>query len=217
MRLAASFVLSLTLAACTEAEAERAPVVPVSAEAPPEPAAPEPAAPVPEPVAPETEPEAPTEAPIPPENQRSRADDPPPRPPGGDVEQARASRLFDAIVRDDPALAADFFFPREAFRHVKGIASPDAYWARLFARYERDIHALHASLPDLPRAAFDRLEIVRRGGWVRPGEEANRLPYWVARHNRLHYQVDGRPRTLEVRVLITWGERWYITHLSEFH
>jgi hypothetical protein len=156
------------------------------------------------------------DVPIPPENARERADDPPPRPPPGDAD-GRARRLFEAIVHDDPARAADFFFPREAFSRVKAMREADAYWRRLFARYEADIHALHASTPDLARAEFVRLEIVRRGGWVLPGEEGNALPYHAARHNLLHYRVDGAERTLEVRVLITWGDRWYVTHLSEFH
>jgi hypothetical protein len=159
----------------------------------------------------------PMPAPIPEENALGRADDPPPRPPADERTQARARRLFEAVVRDDPRLAQDLFFPREAFRHVKGIADPDGYWQRLFARYQADVRALHAALPGLERAEFERLEVVRRGGWVRPGEEANRLPYWVARHNLLHYRIDGAPRSFEVRVLITWGDRWYVTHLSEFH
>jgi hypothetical protein len=151
---------------------------------------------------------------VPPENERAST---PPRPPPSDAEQERARRLFLAIVRDEPALAQDFFFPREAFARVKAIAGADAYWQRLFARYFADIHALHEALPDLDRAEFDRLEIVRRGGWVVAGEEANALPYWAARHNLLHYRVGDEARTLEVRVVITWGQRWYITHLSEFH
>jgi hypothetical protein len=154
------------------------------------------------------------DVPIPAENERSSS---PPRPDPAEPEQERARRLFLAIQRDDPSLAQDFFFPREAFAKVKAIAGADAYWQRLFARYAADIHALHESVTDLDRAEFDRLEIVRRGGWVVPGEEANALPYWAARHNLLHYRVGDDARTIEVRVVITWGERWYITHLSEFH
>jgi len=128
-----------------------------------------------------------------------------------------AADLLRAIAEDNPALAADFFFPKSAFRLVKNIPDPDRYWQRLFARYEADIHALHAATPELARAQFVRLEVVKRGGWMAVGDEGNKLPYWAARHNRLHYTVDGAARSLEVRVLITWGNNWYITHLSEFH
>ncbi len=157
------------------------------------------------------------DVPVPPENTATRADEPPARPPAGDVEQERARRLFEAVVHDDPNRAQDFFFPKEAFRHVKAIADPDGYWDRLMRRYRDDIHALHESIADLDRAEFERLEVVRRGGWVRPREEGNALPYWAARHNRLHCRVGDEARTLEVRVLITWGSRWYVTHLSELH
>ncbi|MEZ4256499.1 MAG: hypothetical protein R3A78_12450 [Polyangiales bacterium] len=158
---------------------------------------------------------APAAQAIPEENARDRIE-PAARPDGAGA-QEDGRRLFEAIVRDDPSLAATFFFPRDAFAHVKAIPDPDRYWQRLFARYEKDIHTLHAALPEGTTPAFERLEVVRRGGWVNVGDEGNALPYWAARHNVLHYTVNGKPQTLEVRVLITWGNRWYVTHLSEFH
>lgn len=147
----------------------------------------------------------------------------PPRPPPGGVEQERAARLFEAIQHDDPARALDFFFPKEAFHITKAIADPDAYWERLFRRYQQDIHALHEQLREtlgeerLAAATFDRLDIIRRGGWVPVREEGNALPYWVSRHSMLHYRTGEQTKRFEVRVLITWDERWYITHLNEFH
>jgi hypothetical protein len=142
--------------------------------------------------------------------------EPPPRPPVGDAE-AGARALFDAVVHDEPARAAAFFFPRDAFLQVKAMAHPERYYDRLRARFEQDIHALHASTSELSRAVFERLELVERGGYVAVGEEGNKLPYWASRHSFLHYRVDGKPRKLELRVLITWQERWYVIHLSEFH
>jgi hypothetical protein len=138
----------------------------------------------------------------------------PPRPGPGDAEE-KARRLFEAIVADDPARAADFFFPREAFLLVKAIPDPGGYHERLRKHYEADIHALHAALP-AGEKSFERLEIVKRGGWVKVGEEGNRLPYWVSRHSWLHYRVNGKAEKLELRVMITWDDHWYITHLSEF-
>lgn len=152
-----------------------------------------------------------------PEANRAGLPEPPSRPDVGDAEE-RAARLLSAIVHNDPSLAADFFFPQEAFRKVKAIPNPDRYWRKLFARYQVDIHALHEALgaDESVQIEFERLEIVRRGGFVRRREEGNALPYWAARHNWLHFTRNGNPDKLEVRVLISWGERWYITHLSEF-
>ncbi|HEY6882334.1 MAG TPA: hypothetical protein VI299_30090 [Polyangiales bacterium] len=142
----------------------------------------------------------------------ARAEEPRPDAAGA---QPGARTLLEAIVRDDPSLAEAFFFPRDAFTQVKAMAKPERYWDKLHARFQADIHALHAQVP--ANAEFVRLELSRRGGYVKPGEEGNRLPYWAARHAWLHYRVGGQDQKLEVRVLITWQQRWYVIHLNEFH
>ena len=131
--------------------------------------------------------------------------------------QALGAELFAAVVKDDPALAEQTFFPRDAFLQVKAMQNPGRYWDRLHARFAHDIHALHAATPGLAHASFDRLELVKRGGLVQPGQEGNRLPYWASRHSKLHFRVGGQPKSFEVRVLISWQDRWYVIHLSEFH
>jgi len=151
-----------------------------------------------------------------PEHNRASLREAPPRPAVGDAAD-KARRLFEAIRRDDPSSIADFFLPRDAFRLIKAITNPDRRYDQLFRAYEEDIHELHASLRGLDRAQFSRFELVRRGGWVIVGEEGNRLPYWVSRHSFMEYRVDGRPVRFEVRVLITWNDHWYVTHLNEFH
>lgn len=139
-----------------------------------------------------------------------RRDTPPPRPPVGDAAE-RAERLFEAILRDDPEHARDFFFPREPFLVLKGIADPERYWNVLLRHYERDIHALHEEIP--AQASFDRFVMTRRGGWVERRQEANALPYWASRHDWIYYRDGERERRFEVRTLINWGPRWYVTHL----
>lgn len=149
-----------------------------------------------------------------PEHNRAELTEAPPRPALGDATE-RAQRLFDAIVHDDPVRAEDLFLPQHAFRLIKGISDPDALWTRIHGMYESDIHTLHA-LPDLAGATFVRLDLSRRRAWVRIREESNRLPYWAQRHSALVYSVGGVERQIEVRTMIAWDDRWYITHLSEF-
>lgn len=129
--------------------------------------------------------------------------------------EARAPKLLEAILRDDPRLASEVFFPREPFLLIKAIPNPGRYYDKLYARFVADIHVLHRSVG--ADARFERFELSKRGGYVQPGEEGNRLPYWAARHCFLHYRERGQAKTLEVRVLITWQERWYVIHLSEFN
>jgi hypothetical protein len=132
----------------------------------------------------------------------------------GDFAQ-RAERLFEAILHDDPRRASDVFFPRDPFLQIKAIPNPGRYYDKLYARFERDVHALHKTLAK--DARFERFELSKRGGYVKPGEEGNHLPYWAARHCFLHYREGGQLKKLEVRVLITWQERWYVIHLNEFN
>jgi len=137
---------------------------------------------------------------------------PPPLPALGDATD-RAQRLLEAIKADKPELAHSFFLPREAFRLIKASKNPDALYDRLLAAFDRDIHALHA---ELKTVSFVRLELSRRREWVLPFVEANHLPYWAQRHNWLVVSDGKRERRIEVRVLIAWDDRWYVTHLSEF-
>jgi len=147
---------------------------------------------------------------IPYENGAQRSEHPPPRPDAGDLAE-RVATLMDAIAHDEPERARGLFFPREPFRVLKGIAEPDRYWQVLWHHYEADIHAMHAELP--AEARFDRFVLNRRGGWVRLREEANSLPYWCSRHSNVYYRVGEREQHFEIRTLITWGTRWYVTHL----
>lgn len=151
-----------------------------------------------------------------PEHNRASLTEPPPRPPLGTAEE-RARRLFEAIVRDDPSHADDFFLSRDAFRLIKAVGNPDPLWERLHTAYVNDIHALHARTADLASATYERFRFTGRRGWVVVGEEANRLPYWAQRHSFLDYRVGSERRSIEVRTMITWADEWFITHLSEFH
>lgn len=151
-----------------------------------------------------------------PEHNRADLKESPPRP-SPETAIAAAKLLFDAIVRDQPEAAAAAFFPRPAFLLVKDIKDPGRYYDQLYRRFIADVHALHQSLPGLSNAQFDRFELSPRGGFMRVHEEGNRLPYWAARHNTLWYRSAGQLRHFEVRVLITWDDRWYVIHLNEFH
>jgi hypothetical protein len=152
---------------------------------------------------------------IPPHN-RADQSQPPPRPPANEVE-TKIRQLFDAIVADDPKLAALAFFPRDAFLLVKDMANPGRYYDQLRRRFDADIHVLHAQFPGIENAVFERFELAQRGGFVAPHAEGNRLPYWASRHSRVYFRIGKARQTLEVRVLITWDDRWYVIHLNEFH
>lgn len=131
--------------------------------------------------------------------------------------EERAKKLFLAIKKDDPDIAKSFFFPREPFLPLKDISNPGKYWDHLYRVYEKDIHQLHKKhAKDLEDAEFESFEIGSKPGWVKPGEEANKIGYFRTFNGKLRYKVGEKTKTIEVKVIISWNNRWYITHLLPF-
>lgn len=124
-------------------------------------------------------------------------------------------RLFEAIKADDPKVAADFFFPKDPFIPLKDIKNPGKYWDQLFRTYEHDIHELHRKRgKEMADAQFDSFELGSAPTWVKPGEEANKIGYFRTFNGKLRYKTAaGKVSTIEVKVIISWDEHWYITHL----
>lgn len=142
----------------------------------------------------------------------------PPRPAPGDAE-ARARLLFAALrsgTEADLTAAEGFFLPREPFLAIKDMRGAAGYFATLVRAYRRDIATLRAERPELARAEFRRFVPARACTWMAVGREANRLPYWSCYRSRIEYAVGARVASLEVRVMIHWGDRWYVTHLLPF-
>jgi hypothetical protein len=56
----------------------------------------------------------------------------------------------------------------------------------------------------------------KRGGckWKAIGTEYNKIAYWSCYRNRMIALADGKKIDLDLRTLINWGDKWYITHLG---
>lgn len=129
--------------------------------------------------------------------------------------QARARGLFEAIVKDEPERGEAFWFPREPFLPLKDVKDPGKYWDQLHRSYVNDVHALHETRKSWNNAAFVGFDGWSHPKWVKPGDEANHIGYHRAFRGKLRYKVDGEDGELEVRTLITWQGRWFITHLRK--
>ncbi len=130
--------------------------------------------------------------------------------------EARASLLWQAIVRDDADLAMPFFFPLGAYEQVKDVGDPAADWnRRLVAAFRNDIHALHGRLgPGADRATLASLDVPEAGArWVEPGEEWNKVGYYRVFGSKLRYDADGERHAFVVKSLISWRGEWFVVHL----
>ena len=126
----------------------------------------------------------------------------------------KAAHLFTAVQKDDATLAADFFFPRNAFLQVKDIGNPGKYWDQLFRTYNRDVHDLHIKhKAKMAGAQFVDIQAGSPAKWVPPGEEANKIGYFRSFNAKVRYRVGETYGHFDVRVQITWQGKWFITHL----
>ncbi|WP_437964821.1 hypothetical protein WMF04_34845 [Sorangium sp. So ce260] len=129
---------------------------------------------------------------------------------------ARARALFDAIAKNEPALADPFWFPKDPFIPLKDVKDPGKYWDNLHAAYANDVKAMHRKRKSWEGARFVGFEVGSRPKWVPPGDEVNKIGYYRSFHGKLKYEIDGKPASLDVHTIISWQGRWYITHLGDF-
>jgi hypothetical protein len=211
-------VLALALASCrgsAPAGVDPAPVAPAS-----QAVAPAPSARASEAAAPASEPAAASALPAPaalPSPASSAAVDPENRikpPLTSDDLVERASHLLDAIVRGEPSLADDFFFPRAPFIPLKDVADPGRYFDQLLSTYHRDIMAIRKSKKSWEGASFVSFELGTVPGWVAPGKEYNKIGYFRTFHGKLRYALGNGGGTIDVTTIISWDGRWYVTHFA---
>jgi hypothetical protein len=135
-------------------------------------------------------------------------------PPTSDDLSERAGHLLDAIAQNDPAVADDFFFPREPFLPLKDVADPGRYFDQLLATYHRDIRSLHAERKDWAGVSFVSFELGTTPTWVMPGKEYNKIGYFRTFGGKLRYRLGEKVKEMTVSTIISWDGRWYVTHLS---
>jgi hypothetical protein len=138
---------------------------------------------------------------------------PPLAPPAGSASE-RARLLVQAIRERKPELATPLFFPRAAFRLVKAIGNPDRYYDHLLELYQKDVLELRRGLTNPDQIHLVGFKLSRRLRWTPKGKEANALPYWDAYGFEVLVRDGGKTRALRLRVMITWDDQWYVTHLT---
>jgi hypothetical protein len=124
----------------------------------------------------------------------------------------RAKHLFEAIMRDNPDLASDILFPRDAFQVAHDATDPGKVWdAKLATSFRRGIHALHKRTKGIDRGLFVSFEIGRTVTQATPRKHDWKLPLWRVPHARLTYLLDGRTGRFDIGEITAWRGAWYVT------
>jgi hypothetical protein len=126
----------------------------------------------------------------------------------------RARHLLDAVRHDDPGLALDIVFPRDAYLLVKDAADPGKQWdTKVITVFQRQIHALHRRSKGIERAQFVTFEIGEPVVQAVPKKHDLRRSLWRVRHSRLTYTIDGKAMHIDFSEMLSWRGSWYVTRL----
>jgi len=134
--------------------------------------------------------------------------------PKADRSVERAKLFVKALRENDPTVGVDFFFPRDVFSHLKAIKDPDRYFRRLLKIYGEDLEAMRKTLKNPDEVQFVSFELGRQKRWIPRGKEGNAFPYWATYKGRITVKDGDRTKVLTMRVMINWGDQWYVTHLT---
>jgi len=126
----------------------------------------------------------------------------------------RSRHLLEAIAQDDPALATDVLFPRDAYMQVKDGPDPGKQWdGKVQPQFSREVHALHKRTKGVERAVFVSFDIGEPVVQAIPKKHDLKRTLWRVRHSRLTFTVEGKAQHFDVLELTSWRGAWYVTKL----
>lgn len=144
-------------------------------------------------------------------------------PPVEDVTLPRASsdeldtrmrHLLEALAQDNPDLAADVLFPRDAFIATKDLAEPQKAWEKkVSGGFTRSIARLHKRMKGIERAKFVSFELGHSVVQITPKKKDWKRPLWRVKHSKLAFTIDGKTRHLDIAEMVAWRGAWYVTRL----
>jgi hypothetical protein len=127
----------------------------------------------------------------------------------------RARHLLEAIAKDDPSLATDIVFPRDAYIEVKDVADPGRQWdEKVMGAFRRNVHAIHKKTKGIERAQLTSLELGQPISQVVPRRHDMNLTLWRVTRSRLNFMIDGRTLHSEIGELLSWRGAWYVLELK---
>ena len=126
----------------------------------------------------------------------------------------RAQHLFEAVRLDNPDLASDILFPRDAFETAHDATDPGKVWdVKLGPSFRRGVHSLHKRTKGIERAQFVSFEIGRTVTQEAPRKHEWKETLWVVHHARIDFTLDGRDLHFDIAELTSWRGAWYVTRL----
>lgn len=137
-------------------------------------------------------------------------------PPTSEELTRRMKHLVEAIAQNDVALAADVFYPRDAYIETFDVRTPDPgkhYDTKVKGAIAKQVAAVHRRTRGVAGAQLKSFDLGAQISRVEPKARAMRVPTWRARHAKLTYLANGETHQLDIAELVAWRGAWYVTRL----
>lgn len=132
----------------------------------------------------------------------------------GEDLQNRMRHLLEAISQNNPDLASDALFPRDAYVVVRDSADPQKAWdKKVSAGFRRSVERMHKRIKGAERARFVSFELGHSVVQITPKKRDFKKPLWRVKHSKLTFTIDGKTRHLDIAEMTAWRGAWYVTRL----
>jgi hypothetical protein len=130
----------------------------------------------------------------------------------------RARHLLEAIAQDNPDLAADILFPREAWINLHDVPTaaqdPAKQWdEKVKGVFKTNVHYWNTHTKDIARAQFVSFEIGKTVQQITPKKKDWKKALWQVKHSQLTFSIDGQTKHIEIAEMVGWRGAWYVVHL----
>jgi hypothetical protein len=132
----------------------------------------------------------------------------------GEDLQTRMRHLLEAIAQDNPDLAGDALFPRDAYVATRDVADPQKAWdKKVSSTFRRSVERMHKRMKGVEHAKFVSFEIGHSVVQLTPKKKDFKKPLWRVKHSKLTFTIDGKTRHLDIPEMTAWRGAWYVTRL----
>jgi hypothetical protein len=126
----------------------------------------------------------------------------------------RMRHLLEAIAQNNPDLASDAMFPRDAYVALKDVPDPQKVWEKRVSNpFRRSVERMHKKMKGIEHARFVSFEIGHSIVQVSPKKKEFKKPLWRVKHSKLTFTIEGKTRHIDIAEMTAWRGAWYVTRL----
>jgi hypothetical protein len=126
----------------------------------------------------------------------------------------RMRHLLEAIAQNNPDLAGDVVFPRDAYVSARDSVDPQKAWEkRVSGLFRRSVERTQKRNKGIENAKFVGFELGHTVSQLTVKKHDFKRPLWRVKHSKLTFTIEGKVRHIDIAELTAWRGAWYVTRL----